>query len=189
MSYDIYLFKKLKNKNIIESAGIVLESNINSLDNKNFEFQKKSLTRKLKFLDGKLEEFNSDNYLELTLNNTGIQISIHPNQIAITVPYWHTNQEAEKVFKKVFNYLNIIKQETGYSIYDPQNGTEIEISDNQDIKYFLKKYLLVSKNINTVPIQKNYKYNYKGIPIGYIIMIVVITFFLIIGLIGLLIKI
>ncbi len=148
MSYDIYLFKKLENKTVRESAAIVLESNINALDSKHFELQKKALSEKLKSANPKFNEFNPDNHLQLLSNEPGIQVYVSQNQIAVSVPYWHTDQEGEKIFTEFFKYLRIIREETGYSIYDAQIGAEMII--DQSVEKFLLKYLGVSENLETI---------------------------------------
>ena len=101
-------------------------------------------------------------------------MSIYPNQIAVTVPYWHTGKEAKKVFTEIFNYLSIIKQETGYSIYDPQSGTEMFV--DQGVENFLQTYLGVSENIETI-IQnatESKATDVNNIPTNYIVIGIVI---------------
>lgn len=146
MSYDIYLFKKLENKTVLESAETVLESGINALDSGTFKLQRKALSEKLKGLNPKFKKYNRENHLELVSNETGIRVAVYPNQIAVTAPYWHKGKEAEKVFTEIFNYLSIIKEETGYCIYNPQSGDEMII--NQGAKNFLQTYLGVSRHFN-----------------------------------------
>ena len=149
MSYDIYMFKKLEGKSVVDSSEEVLESDdLNALSWEDFEKQKIILTKELKDKNPSFVVYDSWECLELTLENEGIQIWVYNNQIAISMAFWHEWEEAENNFKKIFNYLKIISNETKYSIYDSQEDSEIELS--QWIEKFLVSYgygIKVTKDI------------------------------------------
>ena len=71
-------------------------------------------------------------------NLDGIQISIFPNEIGVSVPYWHEGEHARPVFLKIWDYLKIIQGITDYAIHDPQVGRIIQI--DADFKLVLATY-------------------------------------------------
>ncbi len=179
MSYDIYLFKPLPNKTVPESAQTVLESDINGLNQVAFDLQKKVLSEKLKIINPAFSVYNLHNKLELTSLETGVQISFYPNQIAVKIPYWYTAHESKEVFTKVFQYLQAIKAETGYAIYDPQNDTEITL--DQGVESFVRTYggatdmieARIASSTQPRPVHKSMLTNYIILGIAIIILIVV----------------
>ena len=150
MSYDISLFRKLEGKTVQESAAEVLESDVNSLDPVSFSEQRKNLSERLMEENPSFKKNSSDTFTEFTDIETGIQIDIDPNQVSVSVPYWHNDAEAKQVFADVLRYLEIIQKETGYSIYDPQ--TEREIQLNGDVGQFLNTYSSTIELIAKTPI-------------------------------------
>jgi GNAT superfamily N-acetyltransferase len=52
----------------------------------------------------------------------GIQIVLHDDAATVSVPYWHTGEKAAEAFLELRRYLEIIRRETGYVVYDNQVG-------------------------------------------------------------------
>ena len=69
---------------------------------------------------GDVEEFVSDTVCELSHNETGVQLSVHPDEISITVPYWHSDEDSVSVMEKVYALAYAVEDETGLEGYDPQ---------------------------------------------------------------------
>jgi hypothetical protein len=129
MSYDIYLFKKLDDKSVEESADIVLaDDKIHALAQGDFELIAQEIVKKLKELNARFEEFHSESNVELSDPETGIQISIFKNQIAVTMPYWH--EDDEQPLHELFSYIAVMRKVTGYAAFDPQIGKEINDADS-----------------------------------------------------------
>ncbi|MGV9322163.1 hypothetical protein [Streptomyces sp. NPDC003660] len=57
---------------------------------------------------------------ELSQSDTGITLSLYGNELSITVPYWHTGDDAAAVLDKVSALASIVEKETGLTAYDPQ---------------------------------------------------------------------
>ena len=69
---------------------------------------------------GEIEEFEGDTNRELSHPETGLQLSIFPGEISITVPYWHADDDAVAVMEKVYALARAVEDETGLEGYDPQ---------------------------------------------------------------------
>ncbi|MFI8069487.1 hypothetical protein ACIF85_11985 [Streptomyces sp. NPDC086033] len=57
---------------------------------------------------------------DLNHTDTGIGLSVFGDEVSITVPYWHTGNEAAVVLDKVFALAAIVENETNLTAYDPQ---------------------------------------------------------------------
>jgi|SRR5688572_22023455 len=69
-------------------------------------------------------------YVELNgpEGGNGIQITLHDNSAAVTVPFWQEGKKAEGVFSEILTYLQIIRRETGYDVFDPQTDKKLDLS-------------------------------------------------------------
>ncbi len=70
--------------------------------------------------------------LELNHLSNGIQIAFYKNSISFMLPYSHRGEEARAVFKKIWKYIAIIQDETGYVAYDPQLGQVLDLAADFD---------------------------------------------------------
>jgi hypothetical protein len=57
---------------------------------------------------------------DLSDSGTGIDLSVFGDEVSITVPYWHSGDDAAAVLGKVFALTAIVEKETGLTAYDPQ---------------------------------------------------------------------
>lgn len=69
---------------------------------------------------GDIEEFATEVVREISDEATGVQLSIHPGEISITVPYWHGDEDSFAVMQKVYALAYAVEAETGLEGYDPQ---------------------------------------------------------------------
>jgi hypothetical protein len=69
---------------------------------------------------GDVEVSDAEQYLELTHDPTGIQLSCWSDFAAMNVPYWYTGAEATAVMERVYALAQAVEQETGLEGYDPQ---------------------------------------------------------------------
>ena len=77
-----------------------------------------------------LEDAASDRHRELDHMATGMQLSMYPGEIALTVPYWHTDEEAAAVTDLLRTLVEIVERETGLVAYDPQaDGPFLGVGD------------------------------------------------------------
>jgi hypothetical protein len=77
---------------------------------------------------------------DTSLQNTGIQITIRDDYVYLTVPFWHTGQKAERVFRKIWRYMEVISAATGYIPYDEQVQPG-ELNLKTDFQRSLKMYV------------------------------------------------
>jgi hypothetical protein len=77
-------------------------------------------------------------YRHIELNGpddgNGIQITLYDDTADINIAYWHQPPEAETVFLEVWGYLQILEQEGGFAVYDPQLDRLLDLtSDRQAV--------------------------------------------------------
>ncbi|MEU4035771.1 hypothetical protein [Streptomyces collinus] len=76
---------------------------------------------------GEIDLFETGETCELSHKSTGIQASVFIDEVAITVPYWHTGDAVGRVLGMVYALAAIIERETGMQGYDPQ--VELPVSE------------------------------------------------------------
>ncbi|MDX3234902.1 hypothetical protein PV392_04225 [Streptomyces sp. ME03-5709C] len=69
---------------------------------------------------GEVELFETGESYELSHGGTGIQLSICGDEVTITVPYWHSGENAVRVLGQVYALSVVVELETGLAAYDPQ---------------------------------------------------------------------
>lgn len=69
---------------------------------------------------GEVDLFENGETCELSHDDTGIQLSIFVNEVAITIPYWHTGDKAAQVLSQAYALAAMVERETGLRAYDPQ---------------------------------------------------------------------
>jgi hypothetical protein len=80
-----------------------------------------------------LERYASERKIELTqTGNAGIQVSLFPGDLAVTIAYGHTGRAARAVMRIVWSYLAILTQETGWEVYDWQLGRSLDRAHDLD---------------------------------------------------------
>ncbi|NUS31372.1 MAG: hypothetical protein HOV92_45165 [Streptomyces sp.] len=76
---------------------------------------------------GEVDLFESGETYELGHDDTGIQLSIFVNEVAITIPYWHTGDKAAQALNQAYALAAVVERETGLQAYDPQ--VELPLSE------------------------------------------------------------
>lgn len=94
-------------------------------------------------------------YRQLELNGPedghGIQIVLWDDEASLTVPFWHDLEKSALAFRELWPQLNIICQEAGYTVYDPQLGQLVDLATGFDTA--LAHYLATARNVrNALPI-------------------------------------
>lgn len=90
-------------------------------------------------------------YIELTDEESGLQITINDRNISITIPYWHKSGQAEPVFEELWTCLKLIEEETGYNTYDPQLEEVLSLEEGRDA--IIARYCGVSDNLEQIVLQ------------------------------------
>jgi hypothetical protein len=82
-----------------------------------------------------LDRHESDGSVELTSldDSKPYQISIFGNQGGANVPYWHDDERADATYRELLEALDVVREHTGWSIFDPQLGRVIDPQDLPDI--------------------------------------------------------
>jgi len=96
-----------------------------------FDYDKIATLQKISVEQAKLRH----RHLELNGSEegcNGIQITLFDDEASVTVPYWHSGDKARETFHEIWDYLELISQEAGYAVYDPQRGEILELSKGVD---------------------------------------------------------
>jgi hypothetical protein len=138
MSYDFQMFVLQPNADLYETLSSRERAKGPYLFNKATRQRSRAIVDALTFKNPKLDWQPSamGNYESIQIdegaNGDGIHISLYPDEVAITVPYWHEGDAAHDVFLQIWNYLGIIQQMTHYVIFDPQLGRIIDVEKDFD---------------------------------------------------------
>ena len=73
----------------------------------------------LEAIDPTAERADGDTFIEI--NTESLQVSLYPNEAAVTIPYWFEGDEADAVMERAFEYARVLRDVGGYTVYDPQN--------------------------------------------------------------------
>lgn len=66
------------------------------------------------------ETFQGRAHRQLSDDATGIQISLSPGELSLTVPYWYSGPDAQRLIAVLRSVVLAIEDETGLTAYDPQ---------------------------------------------------------------------
>jgi hypothetical protein len=66
------------------------------------------------------ETFQGRAHRELSDDATGIQVSLSPGELSLTVPYWYSGPDAQRLTALLRSVVLAIEEETGLTAYDPQ---------------------------------------------------------------------
>lgn len=128
MSYDIYFVRRDPGQSFEEALETTEEGYDSGDPGPLTEVELEQWERILphaRAILGEIEEFVSDSTRELSDPATGVQLSILPGEISITVPYWRTDQDDVAVMEKVYAVARAVEAETGLEGYDPQLGEPV----------------------------------------------------------------
>ena len=156
MSYDFNLIPKIPGQDPLAAARSFVERDVEEINPgplvPELEVKKKRLANSLIKANPKLalfeknyselaemEDISEDEartkYRDLEINGledgNGIQISLLDDSASVTVPYWHEPGAAAAVMDEIWKYLNVLANEGGYTIYDPQLGKILDLSKDR----------------------------------------------------------
>ena len=167
MSYDLFLYKSATGKPDIEEAIKVIDDDDDIWVKKPYNYNTKTAIEKaLMNVDPSLKGFDFNNLaqkqgktvdelkqtfkkFELNSNDSFvIQLAVYDYHVAITVPFIHQGNEAERAFKKLQTYVDTVSKTAGYFLYDPQTGEAF----NPSLKRLdgVAKYLSVSNDFEAI---------------------------------------
>jgi hypothetical protein len=65
-------------------------------------------------------EFVGEGSRELSDESSGIQISWYGDELSLTVPYWHSGDDADRMVSLLQRIVGAVESITGRTAYDPQ---------------------------------------------------------------------
>jgi hypothetical protein len=87
------------------------------------------------------------NYLQLTEEEFGIQITLFHDTAAITIPFWRLDRErAEQTLRAAWDCLRTLELDGGFSTYDTQQGRFLDLSS--DFETVLNGYAGMSRTVD-----------------------------------------
>jgi len=85
-----------------------------------FEFDHEVIAKKFGISVNEAKTQYSHIELNTPLDTLSVQITIFDDNVAITIPYWYSGDEAKSTFEKIDEYTKVIHRIAGYLVYDPQ---------------------------------------------------------------------
>jgi len=77
--------------------------------------------------------------LEAFHEDDGLQVELYPDEIAVSVAYWHEGENAQRVFEKMGAVVALLVRITDFPVYDVQLGQQIDME--RDLDAMLQAYL------------------------------------------------
>ena len=65
--------------------------------------------------------YESETVRQLTVEAIGLQLTLSPGELSLTVPYWSTGDEAERTVRLLRDVASAVEGATGLIAYDPQS--------------------------------------------------------------------
>lgn len=176
MSYDFTLFRPKPGISLEDAAASLHdEQRVESVEGKPLEPATKermdslaaalvSATPDLEVADHTAESLS---YIEVARkgNENGIQITIFPNSASVSVPYWHTDTEAEAVMQEIFGYIKVLEKQGEFRTHDPQLGRVLDADKDlaDALTTYCKTAELVTSRVRARPeiLQKISQYQTK----------------------------
>jgi hypothetical protein len=159
MSYDFTMFNLEPNADLYETLSMRERAKGPRLFNKETKQRSRAIVDLLIFKNPRLDWQPSamgnieSIHIDEGANGNGIQISLFPDEVGITVPYWHEGDAAREVFQQIWDYLGVVQQMTHYVIFDPQLGRLVELEE--DYEEVLAAYLGTMNYIDNLYFDEN----------------------------------
>ena len=121
MSFDLYFLSRRPDESWEDALG-ALEENAAAerpLEEGDLDLWRR-LELKLRDVLPASEFFEGERNRELTDEATGIQVSLFPGELSLSVPYWYSGPDAERLVDMLRRVATIVKAESGLTAYDPQ---------------------------------------------------------------------
>jgi len=59
-----------------------------------------------------------------------IRMTIYGNHVYINFPYWYKGDDAVKLFEQIKSYIKLIRETSGFFVFDPQTGKTFDPAEN-----------------------------------------------------------
>ena len=127
MGYDIYFVRRDPGQpfeEALDDTEDAFDSDLRPLDEEEVEQWDRIVPRAREIL-GDVEVFADDVSRELTDPATGVELTMTPLEVAITVPYGEATADSVALMTKVYALARVVEDETGLEGYDPQLGEAV----------------------------------------------------------------
>lgn len=127
MGYDIYFVRRDPGQpfeEALDDTEDAFDSDLRPLDEEEVEQWDRIVSRAREIL-GDIEVFADDVSRELTDPTTGVELTMTPLEVAITVPYGEATADSVALMTKVYALARAVEDETGLEGYDPQLGEAV----------------------------------------------------------------
>ena len=57
----------------------------------------------------------------------GVEIQLYGDSVSVSIPFWHSGEQAEHVLLRVSDYLKTVQDITGFVVYDPQLDRVVQL--------------------------------------------------------------
>lgn len=93
-----------------------------------------------------IEAKNKFDHIEINAadGDIAVRLIVYDYHVYITVPYWYKGDQARQLFQDLESYIKVIRETTGYFVFDPQTGQVFDPAENGFDG--LNKYLSVSEH-------------------------------------------
>ena len=127
MGYDIYFVRRDPGQpfeEALDDTEDAFDSDPRPLDEDEVEQWDRVVPRAREIL-GEVDVFADEVSRELTDRSTGIELTMTPLEVAITVPYGEAVDDSVALMTKVYALARVVEEETGLEGYDPQLGEAV----------------------------------------------------------------
>lgn len=66
------------------------------------------------------EEFAGESHRELSDDASGMQLTLSPGELSLTIPYWYSGPDAQVMVDRLRSVARAVEEATGLTAYDPQ---------------------------------------------------------------------
>ena len=131
MSYDLYVLPVAPGEDPADALERLEGAEPDSEAGKQIDRIASAIQAKLPHL----ERFDGEGFVELDApeGSNPFQILISSNQVGAGVPYWDDDERAESTYRELLEALEIVREQTGWAIYDPQLDRVIGADDLPEI--------------------------------------------------------
>lgn len=128
MSYDLYFLAREPGQSWDEALAAAEESDAETLPGDLLAAWERIVPEAQEIL-GTLDEQVDDDLLQLTAPDSGLQLTIVPGEVTITVP---DDEPGAELMAEVYDLAELVERETGREGYDPQLDKSVSDARGKD---------------------------------------------------------
>jgi hypothetical protein len=127
MSFDLTMFEVREDETVEAARERITEPGPPTPDGE--RLRRETVTALLEH-DPELDVYETSALTELTSldDSKPVQATVYGDQASITIPYWHSGDEAKAAMAAVWRLVEVIHERTGWILYDEQLGKQVDIA-------------------------------------------------------------